>query len=391
MKRDDLHGPLGLGEARLNEPGRRRAAFAFLVGGALIAAAGAVFVVISHEPADPGASALIVRAPVVAKKAQSPQPTAGPRMERLGSNGEQVETESGVRVIRAGVGPSSSGVLIHVPQAVTASKVDPGLVEKSRFGLLPKVGADGARPSVAYRRSAPPGGLGPRVALLIGGMGLDEAETRTAVQVLPPEVTLGFATLAKDLPAQTARAREAGHEVLLQTPMQALAVDTSEPLAHELTVEAGAARNRDNLRWDMGRFTGYFGIMNYMGSKLTANRAALKPILQEVERRGLAYVDDGSSPLSLAPQMALELGIPTIRADVVIDAGGSPDALAGALHRLKEAARARGFALGVGSGLPATVDSVADFARALKSDGFSLVPVSSLLVTEAATLAQSAQ
>ena len=47
------------------------------------------------------------------------------------------------------------------------------------------------------------------------------------------------------------------------------------------------AENRDSLHWLMGRFTGYVGVVNYLGGKFTADARALTPALAEIASRGL--------------------------------------------------------------------------------------------------------
>lgn len=403
MQRDELYDPLGLetSVAARSHANRRRRLVAVAACSLVVVTAVGYVIVANGRYHQGAASAVIVQAsatPDISVKkhaATSPQEKLLPQATR---GKEQIKTEHGVRVIMAGPGTAALGSIIHVPRqagAVSQSFVDPRLVVKSRFGMLPKIGSDGSRPSEVYRRPIAVSGRlqfgAPRIALLITGMGLNESVTRSALRALPPEVSLGFAPLGPNLKAQAARAREEGHEILLQIPMEPLATGNSGRLPHELTSEANSAQNIENLRWLLGRLTDYFGIMNYLGAKLTSDGAALGPILQETADRGLAYVDDGTSPQSVAPAIALDMHIPVARADVVIDARNNPEAIADALNRLEAIARARGSALGVAAGLPSTIDSIALFARNLESDGFALVPASALLAEPPAISAASSQ
>ncbi len=70
----------------------------------------------------------------------------------------------------------------------------------------------------------------------------------------------------------------------------------------------------------MSRFQGYVGIANYMGARFTASEPALAPVLREAAKRGLIYLDDGSSPRSLASQIAGANNLPFAKADMVLDA-----------------------------------------------------------------------
>ena len=190
-------------------------------------------------------------------------------------------------------------------------------------------------------------------------------------------MTLSFAPYWDDLAKRVADAGEGAHEVMLQAPMEPFDYPDNDPGPHTLTVRATAQENIGHLHWAMGRFTGYVGVVNFMGGKLTANEATLAPILREIGSRGLVFLDDGSSSRSLAGQVGAGAGTPTARADLVVDGVPRPDAIGRQLERLEQLARQRGFAIGSASALPVTVDRIAHWAQTLEARGVLLVPVSS--------------
>jgi polysaccharide deacetylase 2 family uncharacterized protein YibQ len=285
-------------------------------------------------------------------------------------------------VVRAGGAAAPSSVIIQVPEAA-GGKLTPApdqrLVERSRHGLLPKIGADGSRPAKVYAH--PPGplvdGARPaRVALVVVGLGVSPTTTSDAVAKLPAAVTLAFAPHGGDLEKHVAQAREDGHEVMLQAPMEPFDYPDNDPGPHTLTVRARTQENIGHLHWAMGRFTGYVGVVNFMGARLTADETALAPILREIGSRGLVFVDDGSSSRSLAIQVAAAAGTPSARADLVVDGVPRPDTIDRQLERLEQIARQRGFAIGSASAFPVTVDRIAHWAKTLEARGITLVPVS---------------
>jgi uncharacterized protein len=144
-------------------------------------------------------------------------------------------------------------------------------------------------------------------------------------------------------------------------------------------VDATDAQNIDSLRWMMGRFAGYVAVANHLGGKFTASHRALKPVVGEIAARGLGYLDDGSSPRSVAPAVAQKLAAPAARADVVVDADPSPGAIDAALQSLLDVARTQGAAIGVASASPASVERLAGWAAALEAKGVALVPLSALM------------
>jgi polysaccharide deacetylase 2 family uncharacterized protein YibQ len=111
--------------------------------------------------------------------------------------------------------------------------------------------------------------------------------------------------------------------------------------------------------------------------------------MNEIAGRGLGYLDDGSSPQSLAPDAARALATSSARADFVIDANPSPAAFDAALERLVDLARQRGAAIGVASASPGSVERLARWTSALEAKGVALVPLSALMSKAPSPSAQS--
>ena len=259
--------------------------------------------------------------------------------------------------------------------------IDQRLTETSRHGPLPKVAPDGARPSEIYARQLkviPGKPNAPRVAIVIGGLGIGASGTSEALAKLPPAVTFAFAPYGGDLEQIVARARGEGHEVLLQVPMEPFDYPDNDPGPQTLLTSLDAAQNIDRLHWLMSRFQGYVGLANLMGARFTASEPALSPVLREAAKRGLIYVDDGSSQRSLASQIAGANNLAFAKADVVIDSVPSVADVERALGRLETIARERGVAVGITGALPAAIERIAKWAKAAESRGVLLVPISAV-------------
>lgn len=259
------------------------------------------------------------------------------------------------------------------------------LVEHTRGGVLPRISPSGKRASEVYARpgGADQAGSRPKVAIMISGLGISAGGTDAAIRQLPGKVSLAFAPYGLDLQRWVDKAREDGHEVLLQLPMEPFDYPDNDPGPHTMLAEAEAAQNLTHLHWLMSRMTGYFAVTNYMGAKFTASETALRPVLKEIADRGLAYVEDGASPRSTALSLAGTIDLPHGAGSITIDAIQTREAISEALDRLEATARKNGQAIGVGSALPATVEAVSQWSRELTRRGLVLVPVSSLLASGA--------
>ena len=395
---DELHQPLGQGrpdgdvrDARLASP-RLWSARAILYGVLGCAAGAAGLYAARYGDPNGGYPRVIARieplkpapAPAPGIAAKDGEPTGSIETRRGDrQTGQEVERASGVKVTRAGGGDAPGALIIQLdePAGVRLQPApDKRLIEHDRFGLLPRIGPDGAKPSDVYARpvvlSQKLKSGAPRIALIVGGLGLSPTTTQAAMEKLPAEISFAFAPYGADLASEAARARDAGHEIFLQAPMEPFDYPHNNPGAHTLTIKSSPEEESADLHWLMSRFVGYVGVVNYLGARFMSADAALTPVLRELAARGVAFVDDGSSPQSLAASIGPGVGVETARADVVLDADPKADAIEKALGNLETIARQKGFALGVASAIPQSLERIARFARSLDQRGIALVPAS---------------
>jgi uncharacterized protein len=255
--------------------------------------------------------------------------------------------------------------------------IDPKLLETSLHGMIPTIAPDGARPAEAYARPVKAAG-GPRIAIVIGGLGVGANATSEALAKLPGPVTFAFAPYGTDIDRWVTRARGEGHEVLLQVGMEPFDYPDNDPGPQTLLTSASAEQNIERLTWFMSRFQGYVGVTNLMGARFTATDQAFAPVLREIGKRGLIYFDDGSSPRSLASQISGASHAAFAKADIALDAVPSSAEIDAALARLEAAARSRGIAIGTATALPVSIDRIAQWAKAAEARGITLVPVSNI-------------
>jgi uncharacterized protein len=173
-------------------------------------------------------------------------------------------------------------------------------------------------------------------------------------------------------------ARRGGHEIVMQVPLEPFDYPNVNPGRNTLTVDADAGKNIENLHWSLSRITNYTGIMNYMGARFSADSQAMTPLMAELGKRGLLYLDDGSSARSVAPELALKNGVPFAVGDTAIDAVHERGEILKKLDQLEQTARAKGFAVGTGSAFDTTVDAVSSWVNEARKRGIEIVPISAV-------------
>jgi hypothetical protein len=384
---DDLSAPLGQ-----NAPRKRRFRLPFTAPQAIATVCGlflltflgfALFgrdpmggepvVVAKYDPAKlPGAvqSAIPPAAPA------APAAPSGQRTVTIidGSSGERREMK---------VGDDGASTNTDADAPVMMSGINQRLLENSRYGMVP-VAVDGLKPWRVYAsgtdlqraRSA----AVPTISIVIGGLGVGAAKTNDAIVKLPPAVTLAFTPYGSDPGKLVERARARKHEVLLQIPMEPYDYPDNDPGPQTLLATAGPEQNVDRLMWLMSRFQGYVGFANFMGSRFLVTDSALQPIMQQAAKRGLAWLDDGSVPRSLAGQLATAQGVPAATADVVVDQVPTSAEIDKSLMKLETLARERGSAVGMASALPISIERIGTWSQRLESRGILLVPLTTTLM-----------
>jgi hypothetical protein len=289
-----------------------------------------------------------------------------------------------VTIIDGSSGKSQDVVIPgNTTPAASKAPVDQKLLEPSRHGAIPQIAPDGTRPSAAYAlpRQLPPNRKdSPRIAIVVGGVGISASGTADAFSKLPAAVTFALTPYGADLDKLAEHARAESHEVLLQVPMEPFDYPDNDPGPQTLLSSLTSDQNIDRLHWLMSRFQGYVGIANYMGGRFTASELALAPVLRETAKRGLIYVDDGSSPRSVAGQIAGSHNLPFAKTDLVLDAVPTPAGIDQALARLEMTARDNGSAVGIVNAQPATIARIAEWAKKVEGRGFVLVPITMVAV-----------
>lgn len=215
---------------------------------------------------------------------------------------------------------------------------------------------------------------GPRIAIVLTDVGDNPAQARAAIAALPPSVGLAF-TPYPDVTALTRAARADGHEILAGLPMQPRSWPRVRPGENTLLVGATAADNLRRLDWALARVGGAAGVTGIMGSAFTENEAAMRPVLGEVGRRGLAYLDARASGRSVGVATARAAGVRAAANDRFLDESGS---IAANLAALEQQAKIQGSAIGYARPLPTTVAALQAWAATLEARGILLVPPSSL-------------
>lgn len=221
------------------------------------------------------------------------------------------------------------------------------------LALLAPAAASELRGTLPLRLEAKPDQR-PRMAVVIDDLGLDWRRFE-ASNGLPIPLTL--AILPYGIEAQAmADAAASHHEVILHMPM--------EPYRRKADAGPDMVRPGDDaavrraVMANLAKLGGYRGVSNHTGSRTTASRSAMRIVLGELAGRNLYFLDNKTTPQSVAAGLAAETGASVIEADLFLDGdfgrGGSRHATQ-QLDRAARIARERGYAIVIGHPYPTTL------------------------------------
>jgi polysaccharide deacetylase 2 family uncharacterized protein YibQ len=267
--------------------------------------------------------------------------------------------------------PVAAGKILVMPAATAATTAAPRAV--------PVMPALPAAPEPAWLRNAvvtvvPPGRL--PVAIVIDDMGVDRARSERIAALSAP-LTLAFLPYARGFEDQIAAARGRGHEILVHMPMEP--VGREDPGPGALTVALEAAEIRRRLGAALDRAGPVVGINNHMGSRFTVESDAMRPVLEELQARGLLFLDSRTAGSSVGVRLAQSMSLPHAARDVFLDNDPALAAVEARLAELEAIARRQGHAVAIGHPHDGTIAALGAWLPTASARGLAVVPVSAIV------------
>lgn len=223
--------------------------------------------------------------------------------------------------------------------------------------------------------SAPATG-GPRIAIVIDDLGRDETEIE-AIESFGVPITYSVLPYEEETAAVVAELTARGEEMLCHLPMEPEGVGDPGPGAllgsmsdEELVIATDRA---------LAEVPGAVGVNNHMGSGLSADARAMRPVLAHLAKEHLFFLDSRTSAKSVGYRLAIELGVPAAERQVFLDDVEEPAVIRAQFARLLGLAKKNGAAIAIGHPHPHTLAVLAEEIPKAVAAGFEIVPVSYLL------------
>lgn len=278
-------------------------------------------------------------------------------------------------------GPASIAELPKLESGLAIAPVE-GLYEDAPGGRLPVINHKAElSPFAAYRRPFDIYSLGSNksvIALGIMDIGLSDSASGAAISSLPPEVSMILSPYATSIDFWNNEARARGHETWLLLPVEPHDYPAQDPGPNTLLIGSTERQNKAKLDWLLSRTTGYVGFITNRNPAFMESQNDVRPIVGDIYRRGLAFIDSSAVPGPIPQSMAIGMKAPYGSVDAWIDIPATDEHIAEAFSMLEKTAKERGFAIGILRPLPVSYQALQQWIKTLDSKDLALAPLSGL-------------
>lgn len=217
----------------------------------------------------------------------------------------------------------------------------------------------------------------PRMTIVMNEMGRDKA---SAASLLSMNIPLTFAVLpfAPDAAQVASAVHAAGQEVLVDMPLEPMQSPFVKAGPGEITSGMSSEEMRLMLDDALGHVPYATGASNFMGSRLTGDKAATRRFCDMLARSGLYVLDDPTHQGSFLYSEARRRGLPAWRRTVTLNTGPKTEsAVLDSLKQAEETARAKGYAVVIGNPDPQVLAALERWSRE-RDTSIRLVPLRTL-------------
>ena len=222
------------------------------------------------------------------------------------------------------------------------------------------------------------------LAIVIDDVG---RELQLFEQLIALRYPLTFAVLPRSPYASGVQLRLAAdprrrREVMLHLPMEPLDESATHRGAEtrEVFLRAGDPPDalRAKLEEALARVPSAVGVNNHMGSRLTADEAAMEALMPVLRERGLYFLDSRTTAETVAATVAGDAAVPALSRQVFLDHDPHPDSVRAALREAAERSRSAPV-VAIGHPTPATVAVLREELPRLYASGVTVYSLSELV------------
>ncbi|MGE3475693.1 MAG: divergent polysaccharide deacetylase family protein [Rhodospirillaceae bacterium] len=252
--------------------------------------------------------------------------------------------------------------------------VDPPLPPTDRVAVSAPPPRFAALRDAKKETAAPAAASSAKIAIVVRGLGLSQSATEAAITKLPPAVTLAFSPYARSIKTWMDRAKAAGHEVLIEVPLESKDFPAQDPGPLGLLTTLELKDNNERLDAVLKVGTGAIGVFDAQGTKFRENAQSITPMFAKLKEQNLFYVQ-GSPGVRMG-----DAYVSTAVADVILDERPFRAAVDARLDYAERLARYQGSVVASVQAKPVSFERLLLWLDQAQKKGIALTPISAVLI-----------
>lgn len=221
-----------------------------------------------------------------------------------------------------------------------------------------------------------------KIAIIVKSLGISPSQTRKLIQSLPQEVSLSFSPYAKDLSLWTSSAKNKGHGIWIDLPLESDNFPYTDTGPLTLLTTLTEKENNGRLKKIMNKTSHYKGLLATYGEKFSINEPVLLPILNSIKKNKLLFVDNRPIEESKISSIAQSLELSHGTVSLELDYEPSRMIIEKNMKITEKIAQYHGSAIALASPYPITYELLEKWISTFPQKNITLVPVSRIIYDE---------
>ncbi len=213
----------------------------------------------------------------------------------------------------------------------------------------------------------------PVLSFIVMDYGLSKSASEKMLDILPPQISLMISPYDKMPNEWIKMAKDKGHEVWLNTPIQNRKQNTIG--THTLYHHDPLPNKRKTLFKTLMRAQGYTGIASFTDKSLIQAGEEYTQIMDEVYKRGLGYIELNPNASRILQHKADLMGAPYMKANInIYKMTGDKNSF----DALEIIAKKNGHAIAVIPNYPKAIKNLAAWVMKIGHADYTIAPVSAI-------------
>lgn len=216
------------------------------------------------------------------------------------------------------------------------------------------------------------------IAIVIDDMGISPKHTPEILSIQAP-ITSSFLTYGQNLHEYAKAALDAGHELLMHTPMEPKVEADIAPDTLKISMTDDELSTA--FSYMLAKFEGLpiKGTNNHMGSLFTESAPKLDVIMKILKSKNLFFLDSKTTEYSQAEVVAKMEDVPYIARDIFLDNENDYEKIMAQFRITEAVAEKTGFAVAIGHPKSQTYLALRDWVETLKDKNVKLIHLSDMI------------